>query len=99
MKQRPRPRNHSNSNSPNRSPVAKTQAKGLLAGLTHANVMGVLAKYPRPVDSARNLHEYYMYAASEAGTLETTYSRMASPDAFMNGQLNSTDGQLGPGPS
>jgi hypothetical protein len=50
------------------------------------NVMGVLAKYPRPVDSARNLYEYYMYEASEAGNREVQYSRMASPHALMNGE-------------
>jgi hypothetical protein len=50
------------------------------------SVMGVQAKYPRPVDSARNLYEYYMYKASEAGTLEAKYSRMASPDGPVNGQ-------------
>jgi hypothetical protein len=50
------------------------------------NVMGAAAKYPRPVDSARNLYEYYMYKASEAGTLEARYSRLAAPDALVNAQ-------------
>jgi len=50
------------------------------------NVMSVAAKYPRPVDSARNLYEYYMYKASEAGTLEAKYSHMAAPDAPVNAQ-------------
>jgi hypothetical protein len=50
------------------------------------NVMGVAAKYPRPVDSARNLYEYYMAKASEAGTLEAKYGRLASPDAPVNAQ-------------
>jgi|ERR1039457_3117577 hypothetical protein len=45
------------------------------------NVMGVAAKYPRPVDSARNLYEYYMYKASENGTLEAKYSRLAAPES------------------
>jgi len=45
------------------------------------NIMGVAAKYPRPVDSARNLYEYYMYKASEAGTLQAKYTRLAAPDA------------------
>jgi hypothetical protein len=49
-------------------------------------VTGAFAKYPRPVDSARNLYEYYMYKASKAGTLEAKYKRMASPDAPVNGQ-------------
>jgi CRISPR/Cas system-associated endonuclease/helicase Cas3 len=50
------------------------------------NVTGSLAKYPRPVDSARNLYEYYMAKASQAGALEAKYSRMASPDAPVNAQ-------------
>lgn len=45
------------------------------------NVTGVLAKYPRPVDSARNLYEYYMAEAADAGKLEAKYSQMAAPDA------------------
>ncbi|MGD0830596.1 MAG: hypothetical protein ABR907_06620 [Terracidiphilus sp.] len=50
------------------------------------NIVGVAAKYPRPVDSARNLYEFYMYKASEAGSLEAKYSRMAAPDAPVNAQ-------------
>ncbi len=50
------------------------------------NVTGAAAKYPRPVDSARNLYEYYMYKASEAGTLEAKYSRLAAPSAPVNAQ-------------
>jgi hypothetical protein len=50
------------------------------------NVVGVLAKYPRPIDSARNLCEYYMTRASEAGALEAKYSRLATPDALVNAQ-------------
>jgi hypothetical protein len=50
------------------------------------NVMSIAAKYPRPVDSARNLYEYYMYKANEAGTLEAKYSRLATPDAPVNAQ-------------
>ena len=42
------------------------------------NITSVAAKYPRPVDSARNLYEYYMYKASEAGTLVAKYSRLAA---------------------
>ena len=45
------------------------------------NITSVAAKYPRPVDSARNLYEYYMYKAAEAGSLEAKYSRLAAPDA------------------
>ncbi|MGD0547925.1 MAG: hypothetical protein ABR991_08890 [Terracidiphilus sp.] len=50
------------------------------------NVTGVLAKYPRPVDSARNLYEYYMYKASEAGALEAKYSQMANPSTPVNAE-------------
>lgn len=45
------------------------------------NVTGVLAKYPRPVDSARNLYEYYMTKAEEAGELEAKYSNLAGSGA------------------
>ena len=45
------------------------------------NVVGVLAKYPRPVDSAKNLYEYYMAEAADAAKLEAKYSAMAAPDA------------------
>jgi hypothetical protein len=48
------------------------------------NITGVLAKYPRPVDSARNLYEYYMYKASEAGSLEAKYQQLAAPNAPVN---------------
>jgi len=50
------------------------------------NIVSTAAKYPRPVDSARNLYEYYMYKASEAGTFEAKYNRMAAPDALVNAQ-------------
>ncbi len=42
------------------------------------NVVGVAAKYPRPVDSARNLYEYYMYKASEAGSLTAKYAKLSA---------------------
>jgi hypothetical protein len=45
------------------------------------NTMSLYAKYPRPVDSARNLYEYYAYKASEAGALATKYSQLAAPAA------------------
>jgi len=45
------------------------------------NVAGVLAKYPRPVDSAKNLYEYYMAEAGDAAKLEAKYSSLAAPDA------------------
>jgi hypothetical protein len=34
-------------------------------------------KYPRPADSARNLYEYFMYKASEMGTLKTRFAQLA----------------------
>jgi hypothetical protein len=45
------------------------------------NVEGAFAKYPRPVDSARNLYGYYMYKASESATLQAKYSRLAFPNS------------------
>jgi len=50
------------------------------------NIVSIAAKYPRPVDSARNLYEYYMYKASESGSLEAKYTRLAAPDAPVNAQ-------------
>jgi hypothetical protein len=50
------------------------------------NVTSAAAKYPRPADSVRNYYEYYMHKASEAGTLEAKYSRLAAPDALVNAQ-------------
>lgn len=47
--------------------------------LRSRNITGIQAKYPRPVDSARNLYDYYMYKASAAGALEARYSQLASP--------------------
>jgi hypothetical protein len=41
------------------------------------NVVGPAAKYPRPVDSARNLYEYYDYEAHQAGVLQAQYQRLA----------------------
>jgi len=42
------------------------------------NIVSVAAKYPRPVDSARYLYEYYSSKANEAGQLEAKYSALAS---------------------
>jgi hypothetical protein len=44
------------------------------------NIVSVAAKYPRPVDSARYLYEYYTYEASGAGQLAAKYNRLATPD-------------------
>jgi hypothetical protein len=48
------------------------------------NVMASAAKYPRPVDSARNLYEYYMSKASEAGGLSAKYSQLATQESTPN---------------
>ncbi len=47
-------------------------------------IVSILAKYPRPVDSSRNLYEYYMYKAKENGELQAKYDRMATPNAIVN---------------
>jgi hypothetical protein len=48
------------------------------------NVTGPSAKPPRPVDSARNLYEYYQYEADQAAKLAAQYEKSAqahgSPD-------------------
>jgi hypothetical protein len=44
------------------------------------NIMVVAAKYPRPVDSARYLYEYYTYKATEAGQLTAQYEQKAHPE-------------------
>jgi hypothetical protein len=46
-----------------------------------ANIMLTAAKYPRPVDSAHYLCDYYTYKAAEAGQLAAKYSQSAGPDA------------------
>ena len=43
------------------------------------NIVSIAAKYPRPVDSARNLYKYYSYKATEAGVLAAKYSQLAAP--------------------
>jgi hypothetical protein len=43
------------------------------------NTTSISAKYPRPVDSARYLYEYYVYKASEASALSAKYNRLANP--------------------
>ena len=43
------------------------------------SIVSIAAKYPRPVDSARYLYEYYAYQASKAGQLTAKYSQLAAP--------------------
>jgi len=38
-------------------------------------------KWPRPVDSARNLHDYYEYKAAQSAALFAKYDRMADAAA------------------
>ena len=45
------------------------------------NIMLTAAKYPRPVDSARNLYEYYAYKAAQAGQFAAKYSKLAAPSS------------------
>ncbi len=46
------------------------------------NAMASAAKYPRPVDSARNLYEYYLSKASEEAALSAKYSQLAAREAL-----------------
>jgi hypothetical protein len=52
------------------------------------NVGGPAAKYPRPVDSARNLYEYYDYEAHQAGALQAQYERLAESAGVATGVTN-----------
>ena len=47
---------------------------------------GIFAKYPSPVDSSRNLYEYYIFKASESGSMESKYTRVAAIDSPVNAQ-------------
>ena len=48
------------------------------------NTASIAEKYPRPVDSARNLYEYYAYEASKAGQLAAKFSRLSAPESRSN---------------
>jgi len=45
------------------------------------NTVSMNAKYPRPVDSARNRYEHYVCKASEAGAISEKYDQMADASA------------------
>ena len=45
------------------------------------NVTSIAAKYPRPVDSARNLYQYYTSRADDASRLSSKYRQLANPNA------------------
>lgn len=42
------------------------------------NVVGIAAKYPRPVDSARNRYEYFQYEADRAGQQAVHFDSLAA---------------------
>jgi hypothetical protein len=42
------------------------------------NIVSIAAKYPRPVDSARYLYEYYRTMAAESGQLAAKYGQLSS---------------------
>jgi len=46
-----------------------------------ANVMLTAAKYPRPVDSAHYLYDYFTDKAGESGQLAAKYVQLATPTA------------------
>lgn len=43
------------------------------------NIVSIAAKYPRPVDSARYLYEYYSTMAAESGQLAAKYDQLSAP--------------------
>jgi len=42
------------------------------------NIVLIEAKYPRPVDSAKYLYEYYLTEATDAGALAAKYANLAA---------------------
>lgn len=49
-------------------------------------IVSVHAKYPRPVDSARYLYEYYSLKATDAGALSAKFSKQGSGETQGNVQ-------------
>jgi hypothetical protein len=49
------------------------------------NVTGPLAKSPRPVDSARNLYEYYAERANAEASLATHYQQLEQSSRLASG--------------
>ncbi len=43
----------------------------------NARINPLSEKWPRPVDSARNLHDYYEYKANEAARLQAKVNKLA----------------------
>jgi len=48
------------------------------------NVVSIAAKYPRPMDSSRNLYEYYVYMAAESGRSASRYSQLSDAQPSEN---------------
>lgn len=42
------------------------------------SIVGIQAKYPRPVDSSRNRYEYFTYEANQMGTQADHFDGLAS---------------------
>jgi hypothetical protein len=48
-----------------------------LWAVRNAMINPLSEKWPRPVDSARNLHDYYEYKASQAARMQAMFSKRA----------------------
>ena len=48
------------------------------------NIVSIAAKYPRPVDSARYLYEYYAYEAAQTGELAAKYAQLSASEPAVN---------------
>jgi hypothetical protein len=46
-----------------------------------SNIVLTAAKYPRPVDSAHNLYDYYIYKSTEAGQFASKFGQLAGPQS------------------
>lgn len=44
----------------------------------NAMINPLYEKWPRPVDSARNMHDYYEYKADEAARLQARFNKLAN---------------------
>lgn len=56
----------------------KAQAEKLEWQRRSRNVMGPLAKYPRPVDSSRNRYEYFAYEAQQMSRHAAHYENLSA---------------------
>ncbi len=48
-------------------------------------------KWPRPVDSARNLYDYFEFKAGEAAELQAKYSRLADDAAARQSSIHDSE--------